>query len=383
LFGRQSAVNRNNLPFLELFIITLLPAMHAIHSDALAISQVSYPSDSIMRTSHVFPYLSHDISSFLNDSRVVDRGLIISKHFSKSDIRFVPWNGTNLIMENVTVFGKQFFQVHGKSRDMGDGFTSSNLDYNGRYISLVAGNIQTAPQGERQLSFQITLEIKDKVYRLIFVNGPLSIYGWRENTYYERIDPFTSKLIDLYTMVPSSAKEQQPIHISRIDIIVQKNTTISSLEFMIYPGRVTENVPALIPGGIYFVQGTVIESPSRIKDWNYFLHDLAFNEAVTLEFANFPKDSRVVHNNWNIMSSSQSFGSSDPKPDKLVIKAERIVGLGDVSFFQVLQKFNIVRTIDSLDSKDFLLIIVLVLSFFAVYVGSVNGRQSIWKYHIR
>jgi hypothetical protein len=157
--------------------------------------------------------------------------------------RFLPWGGkendltisTNSIANNVLSGG---FIINGTASNKASGF-SSYQNYNGKYISLIIGKLAKKSRdpatGDPQVSFDFYIKGQKGDYQLMFVNGRLNQEGWKNNTYFSRIDSYSSKLVSLKDFVAMHGDVYSSL--KRIGITFEKNIIINPLQFRIdfYP----------------------------------------------------------------------------------------------------------------------------------------------------
>ena len=156
---------------------------------------------------------------------------------------FLPWGGkenhltisTNSTV-NTVVFGG--FIINGTTNSKASGF-SSYQNYNGKYIGLSIGNLTKKSRdratGDPQVSFDFYIKGQKGDYQLMFVNGRLKQEGWKNNTYFSRIDSYSSKLVSLKDLVALHGDVYSSL--KRIGIAFEKNIIINPLQFRIdfYP----------------------------------------------------------------------------------------------------------------------------------------------------
>ena len=156
---------------------------------------------------------------------------------------FLPWGGKEnhlTISTNPTVHAVVFggFIINGTTNNKPSGF-SSYQNYNGKYIGLSIGNLTKKSRdpetGDPQVSFDFYIKGEKGDYQLMFVNGRLNQEGWKNNTYFSRIDSYSSKLVSLKDLVASHGDVYSSL--KRIGITFEKNIIINPLQFKIdfYP----------------------------------------------------------------------------------------------------------------------------------------------------
>ena len=157
--------------------------------------------------------------------------------------RFLPWGGTendltistNSTVNNVVSGG---LIISGTTKNKASGF-SSYQNYNGKYISLSIGNLVKKSRdpgtGDPQVSFDLYIKGRKGDYQLMFVNGRLKQEGWKNNTYFSRIDSYSSRLVSLKDFVALHGDVYSSL--KRIGITFEKNIIINPLQFRIdfYP----------------------------------------------------------------------------------------------------------------------------------------------------
>jgi hypothetical protein len=157
--------------------------------------------------------------------------------------RFLPWGGkendltisTNSIANNVL---SGSFIINGTTNNKASGF-SSYQNYNGKYISLIIGKLAKKSRdpatGDPQVSFDFYIKGQKGDYQLMLVNGRLKQEGWKNNTYFSRIDSYSSRLLNLKDFVALHGDVYSSL--KRIGITFEKNIIINPLQFRIdfYP----------------------------------------------------------------------------------------------------------------------------------------------------
>ncbi len=120
-------------------------------------------------------------------------------------------------------------RIQGSTGKTSSGFTSQNLDYEGKYITLNIGNLVKSPLASH-ISFSFDVKGLFKDYRLIYTNGPIAA-GWVNNTYYQDIGPHSSTFINLPVAI--SNVNGMYLLLKRVTIVIDGQTTVTPLEFSI------------------------------------------------------------------------------------------------------------------------------------------------------
>ena len=189
------------------------------------------------------PYMAHNISSLLNETNLVHSGMIILRNANQlvqGELDFEPWGQTE--KNNLTIDDKNgtppLFIMSGSTGKDYAGFELKDLDYRGNYISLVIGKSAKTSAIDYQISFTFTIEGNHGNYILTFVRGILYPRGWIGNHYYEKINAYSSRLISLHDLIADDN-----LYLRKIDLVMQNNSILNSLEFRIDLDRTTENPP--------------------------------------------------------------------------------------------------------------------------------------------
>lgn len=303
-----------------------------------------------------FPYITHHIASIVNETTLVHNGMIILKNASQSELGFKTWGGS-LILKTIYKNGFiPFLRMTGSTgRDYG-GFISNSLDYRGRYISLVIGKAIKSSDHNFTVSFVINIRGAQSDYSLIFVNGPLSIQGWIGNSYYEKIDSYSSRLIDVHNFIPD-----YQAYVRQIQIVMQNESKLESLDFRIGLDRSTENPPIVLPGGISYLVVGDIATPyhTDMKYSRYFFHNIGISRQVQVQLSKVPVDGKIINNGWDI---SNVYKTKDDKTNTTnsILTAQRQITFRELSP-AVIFNFDIYQSLVNAGSKDWLFLVVLMI----------------------
>ncbi len=305
-----------------------------------------------------FPYITHHVASLLNETTLVHNGMIILKNASQSELGFKTWGGTeNTLVLNTTYKNGLIPLVRmagSTGRDYG-GFLSNNLDYRGRYISLIIGNVVKSSDHDFQVSFVIDIIAAKSDYHLIFVHGPLSVQGWIGNNYYEKIGSYSSRLIDVNNFIPNSQT-----YVKQIQIVMQKESTLQSLEFRIDLNRSTETPPIVLPGGnSYFVVGDIATPYNTdMKYSRYFFHNLGISRLVQVQLSKVPDDGKIINNSWDV-SGVYKWKDDKTNTTNSILTGERQITFQELSP-AVISNFDLYRSLMKAESKDWLFLVVVL-----------------------
>lgn len=161
-----------------------------------------------------------------------------------TQINFFPWgNDNNMKLAVLSTNASPFYILKGSTGAGTAGFYSPSLNYKGNYLSLTLGNVnKTGSPSHSQVSFVFEIQGMKDEYRLSFVHGPLSILGWRNNTYYENINDDSTRIVNLEDLL--SFNNDSYSHIEEAFILVQEQITLNPLEFKIRLSPVIDDLPS-------------------------------------------------------------------------------------------------------------------------------------------
>jgi hypothetical protein len=287
-----------------------------------------------------FPYLLHDSRVSIDSHTIPDYG-ILSKDNMNDQQTFLPWGSKNLTINRIEKDnGIELNEISGLTSSTAGGFVLENLTFDDRFVFLLIGNIEKSRPS--QLSFALTVEGSGNEFNLIFVHGPLHIKGWNGTNYYEQIDAYSSKLIDLDELLESHATS---FSLRKATIVIQKDVSISA-EFRI---DLVEDSDS----------GNIRTEGSLMYDREIF-HNLGFTRLVTIQFwrSGTFNNSSIMENGWDVISVKEK------KDDKsgvttLELTAEKPTSK---SALEVLLYLDIYQSMLTLGSKDWLFIIISVVS---------------------
>jgi hypothetical protein len=298
------------------------------------------------------PYILEHVNSLENGGVYVQNGLIILANSQPTNLQFAPWGPINTLqISNITRYNSNFYMINGTGGNASSGFASSNLNYQGNYVSLMVGDIQKSQVS--QTAFSIGVTGKNGNYFLIFVNGPLSTIGWRGNNYYESIGPNSSRLVDLKSLI--SLRNDDYSSVNKISIVLQKNVT-SLLEFRIDLNRTTENPPTSLPlGNSYYVLGDIRKYSAGTLQSDIVFHNLEFLKKINIEYFT-SGNYRIVENHWQILESDKTRDDKSGVTHVFLTAQEPV---NSQEFFQDLMSLDVYKSISDLGEKDILLLSVL------------------------
>src|SRR5437879_4229328 len=224
------------------------------------------------------PYVSEYENSTLNKTDYIPDGMVILANSIPTDLKLIPAGGqdNSLSIEKINRYNTSVYNMKGTTGYNTVGFFTKNLGYKGEYVSLMIGNVTKSR--DAQISFSFDIKGKNGNYTLVFVHGPLRIHGWDGNKYYEKINSYSSRLINLKD--PNRLPGDSYSSLENIWIRAQPELS-TSMEFRIDLSKTTENVPLqLPPENSYVVAGyfKIINPISR--DSKYVFHNLEFVRLV-------------------------------------------------------------------------------------------------------
>jgi hypothetical protein len=172
-----------------------------------------------------------------------------SLNTSLIDQNFLPWGDLkNLTLNNINynrtdnnngpAYTKPIFRIQGSSGNKSGGFVLPDVRYMGKFVSLTLGNI-SKPESTKNSQISFVFQVNGArlinrthaEYKIIFVNGFLDKHGWIGNNYYEGIESYSSKLINLADLI--KLKGDKYAYLKGITITVQRQSTINMMEFKI------------------------------------------------------------------------------------------------------------------------------------------------------
>jgi hypothetical protein len=253
----------------------------------------------------------------------------------RKKLEFRPWGNSDLVMNSAAnENGIPSFEIGGSTKNEAAGFVSENMNFEGRYIALITSDIVKTQNSQLSLVFTVTDEANE--YQLIFVHGPLSISGWKDTNYYERIDPHSLKVIDLKELLSS---ESNSFGVQKVTIVVQKMVSVSA-EFKI------EVSP---------LDFTVIQPTNMLKQRSV-LHDLGAHKIVDLEFREISQNNLIIDNGWTI-SNIKKWGDNDSDLVSISFTARKLYS---DSLLQSIPDLDIYGSILTFGAKDWLFVIAML-----------------------
>jgi hypothetical protein len=326
------------------------------------------------------PSVSYAISGFLREQAILIQGLAVSNGAKMNVIEFYPLgqndgNEGNLGIHPISIKGGalQLNELHGNATNKSAVFSTSELSYKGRYVSLVLGDVEKTPGSQLTFSFIIHTNLGD--YNLRFVNGPLNLQGWWHRVYYGSLRAQSSNLIDLSQIFGFDNKIEHEL--KAIVVVVQKDTSIRSTLFGLSLGVATQSNSTLLDGANqYYVDGSIERYPINYSDLVYTIHDASIFKKMSFMIRDVPSSLKVNSNGWNVINS-QTFPSSEPDmKNTLILVAEKKTSLLN-SFPSVFLKFDIIGSLASMNQKDVLLVVIAIISLCCFMLQS-DLRRFIW-----
>jgi hypothetical protein len=312
------------------------------------------------------PFIYYEKSSLVSENLYVNEGVIIRKDVNNTFVDFRPWptilepNKNNLNMSMVRgPYDIPFHRVSGRTFSEPDGLISKINNYDGRYVSFIVGN--TMKSSEFQISLSLVVQGQEGNYNLVFVHGPLAVEGWRGNGYYEKVSSYSSRLIDLQSLLKS--QDDRYLRTKEISVVIARNSSLHTFDFIVALGKMTQTPPVFLTSRYdHYVNGTVRDYDYGEKESEYLFHDLTLQQKVSLHFANVPIDSKVSSNGWHIDEIRQLNMNSSEKTKDLFVKgnSENKVPLYKVSPSMILN-INFTDSITNLGSKDYLFLSTLII----------------------
>jgi len=300
------------------------------------------------------PYLSHLQSSLLSKSSFVEDGIILLRNSTETYLGFKPWGtGNSLVIKTVNKAEMPFFRIYGMSGNAPTGFESQQLNYRGKYISIIVGNAMKSSNNS-QISFVFSVKGIHRNYYLIFVHGSLSIEGWRGNKYFAHVNSFSSRLINLERLIGSDYYA-----VEKVAIVVQKQTSLNPMEFRIDLNKSTANPPLRLPGEQYLVFGNVSQDGIVTGERN-IIHNLGFSKMIDVEFLGLSKNDKIIGNGWHITNIKKWI---DPRlgSENIILIAEQSV-TSPQPLSSTVSKLDITQSLLNLGSADYLFLVIVVAS---------------------
>lgn len=341
------------MPFLTGF-----DAIDDLHN-AINKSEVAYAetnnliANSSNNVTESFPYLLDYSALETNNNLIDDSSTGQGQHGNSSNyLGLVSWGTGNFnIKQTYDEKGIALLSIDGFTRDdQAAGFVSKNLDFKGRYVLFYTGSI--AKSANNQLSFLFVLKDGRKEYHLIFVNGPLSIQGWKNTNYYEKIDARSPKLIDLQRLL---APYTDSYALEKMMVVIQKGT------------YVTANFRVNLVSDSGNDNGHVsIFNTGHILHDRYIFHDLAISRLVDIVYQSVPKNYDIVGNGWIIASTKES-KNSDNNSDNTLMNVEIVAKQPPISLTHSISKLDISESLLNLGSKDWMFLVSISAPVLLIY----------------
>jgi hypothetical protein len=319
----------------------------------------------------MLPYSSHYIAGLLNETAQIRDGMNVLRDVKPTDLDFKHWGGKQSSLTIKKIYETRaipyFFRIAGSNgRDAG-GFTVNGLNYPGKYVSLIIGNVTKSSDKDFQVSFVFTIMGDHGNYYLHLVHGPLYLKGWVGNNYYEGVNSYSSRLIDIHHLITDD-----DLSLRQIGIVVQNESKLAALDFRIDLSRTTENAPVILPGGgLYFVMGNAVKRyTTTIKYSGNIIHNLGITRVVDLDLSPITPDSTIIANGWNI---SWIYRWIDHNKDlsHISISAQQPLSLNELSP-AVFAHLDIFQSVARLGSKDVLFLVAVLVP---VLLYQLRGRN--------
>lgn len=336
------------------------------------------PQEQDLRLKSEYPFVYYNISTWLPERTIIGEGMIISKTLESSLVNFRPWpleledNPDNLKITKTNLSDSTFYRLSGNTLSESDGLISDVNDYKGRYISFIIG--KTIKNSDFQVSFSLLVEGQKENYNIVLIHGPLKVEGWIGNTYYEKINSYSSRLLDLEKLLES--QDDEYVSTDQIVTVITRNSSLPVFDFIVALGKLTENTPVAVEGGNkYFVNGTAVDYDYSAKESEYLFHDLSLWEKVTLNFTDVPTSSRISSNNWHIVDIKNLNDDLGAQERDIIVKADSTRGISLSSTESaMLMKLDLIGSITNLAAKDYLLVVVCVVLFCSIIPIRINLR---------
>lgn len=136
----------------------------------------------------------------------------------ESDISIIPLSSTD---------SASTFELRGSTGNSTESFISTDLNYADSPIRLNITSADKLSGGPISFVFKVIGNDSDPRY-LRFVNGPLFMTGWKDNSYFENISSNSSKLISFDQILKDHGEYT---YLDGIIIVIQKHSTINSITF--------------------------------------------------------------------------------------------------------------------------------------------------------
>ena len=332
------------------------------YSEFVDVQSTDYKND--------LPYVAEYVNSLLtgNDTLVVN-GMIVLASSLPTDLQFTPSGGSENRLEITPIsrYNTIFFNMEGNSGNKTVGFDANNLDYHGQYISLIIGNVTKSRSG--QIIFVFDVKGNKGDYTVVFVHGPLKIHGWYNNYYYEKIDSYSSKLINLKDLISFHGDDYS--YVDNISVRIQREIT-TSIEFRIDLNKTTENLPVKTPAGkAYYVIGNIQKYNSVLLDSKYLYHNLGFHKLVDAEYLSESDNFNIVSNGWDV-SNVKKWKDNRSGLTNVTLTAERNVEAQDI--YTMIYNFDIYNSLLEIGEKDLLLISLILVSIVLYLINTLRPK---------
>lgn len=309
-----------------------------------------------------FPILAHYVTKTIEGPAIVYNGIVISPNSTNEIIKLkkLTFNeGLDLNLHQDKVANFSFFTLDGDSYDNATSFESEQLNYSGEHISLNFGNIITHPQNN-QVSFVFHLRGENDVYNLALVSGRLYLEGWLNNTFYQKIEPSSSLLLNLKDLV--TEKHDKFLSLDKVYVNIEKDTQFESFPFRIDMGNSTIDTPGILESNkYYYVEGFVFDDEIISSTYQYKLKDWNFERILSQEFkVKSLRGYEISSNGWDVVDFNIA-EDNKTKSTNIKIDSEIQLTFEQLNILDLIQNFNLYLSLKAFGSpKDILFIAVLI-----------------------
>ncbi|MCW3980156.1 MAG: hypothetical protein NWF11_01635 [Candidatus Bathyarchaeota archaeon] len=303
------------------------------------------------------PFITTKAGGFIASSIYMVDGMVVEGDNKTTLPIMDPWganNGLGITLSNR--YEAQFFNLHGTTLGEPAGF-SSQLNYEGKYLSIVVGEVNKSKEAYVSFSFKVQGEHGE--YLIVFSFGSITREGWFESNYYERLFEFSSMLLDLENLL--SFKSDEYSRIIEFNIVVAENLVVS-MDFRLDLGKTTVNLPCTVSKSSW-VSGSA-GSGGKIVYSKTVVHSFfSFFSYLKIEFSKPPLDFQVESGEWDLLSIEE-------KDSSLLMVFEREIYANELTLGSI-RNIDVAGSVNRFQSIDWLFLALLGLMIFNLGIWSI------------
>lgn len=303
------------------------------------------------------PLITTKAKGFIASSTYIVDGMVIEGDNKTTLPIMDPWGANNgLAITLSNRYETQFFTLHGTTLGEPAGF-SSQLHYEGKHLSIIVGEVNKSKEAYVSFSFKVQGEHDE--YLAVFSFGPVTREGWVERNYYERINEFSSKLVDLENLL--SSKSDKYSRILEFNIVVAENLAVS-MDFRLDLGKTTVNLPSTVSKSSWVfgnagICGKIVDSKTVVHSF------FSFFSYLKIEFSKPLLDFQVENGEWSLLSIEE-------KDSSLLVAFEREIYASELTLGS-LRNIDLAGSIEQFQSTDWLFFALLGLIIFNLGTWSI------------